>query len=318
MTRRAAWRRLRSVAGSVVAIGILAALPPAGSPARAQEAGEPISAMPPPPPLDPRRVALGEALFSDVRLSGDNRRSCASCHDLASNGASALRRDLAPDGQDIALNTNTVFNAALSYRLDWAGHERSLEEQAQVSLARPDIMALAPEAAARRLDADPDMVRRFRRAYGRRPDATALLDALASFERTLLTPGSRFDHWLGGDAGALTAEELAGYRLFKAVGCVSCHQGVNVGGNLFERHGLFRIVGTPEPRLLRVPSLRNVATTPPYFHDGSAATLEEAVHVMAEAQLGRDLPGTEVDPIAAFLRSLTGTFRGRPVTAPGR
>lgn len=265
---------------------------------------------------NPLRVALGEALFSDVRLSGDGRRSCASCHDLATNGASGVKRDLAPDGQPLPLNTNTVFNAALSYRLDWAGQERSLEEQARVSMTRLDVMALTPEAAAERLGAHPGMARRFREAYGRNPDAAALLDALASFERTLVTPGSRFDRWLEGDAGALTPEELDGYRRFKAAGCMSCHQGVNVGGNLFQVHGLFRTVGTPEPRMLRVPSLRNVAATPPYFHDGSAATLEEAVHVMAVAQLGRDLPNPQVGQITAFLRSLTGTYRDRPVSAP--
>ncbi len=265
---------------------------------------------------NPLRIALGEALFSDVRLSGDGRRSCASCHDLATNGASGVKRDLAPDGQPLPLNTNTVFNAALSYRLDWAGQERSLEEQARVSLTRLDVMAITPEAAAERLGADPGMARRFRGAYGRNPDAAALLDALASFERTLVTPGSRFDRWLEGDAGALTPEELDGYRLFKAVGCISCHQGVNIGGNLFQVHGLFRTVGTPEPRLLRVPSLRNVAATPPYFHDGSAATLEEAVHVMAVAQLGHDLSNPQVGQITAFLRSLTGTYRGRPVSVP--
>ena len=288
---------------------------PASLPPEAAVAPEPASAVHAPAPGNPLRIALAEALFSDSRLSGDGRRSCASCHDLATNGASGVQRDLAPDGQPLALNTNTVFNAALSYRLDWAGQERSLEEQARVSMTRLDIMAITPEAAAERLGADPGMARRFREAYGRNPDAVALLDALASFERTLVTPGSRFDRWLEGDAGALTPEELDGYRLFKAAGCMSCHQGVNIGGNLFQVHGLFRTVGTPEPRLLRVPSLRNVAATPPYFHDGSAATLEEAVHVMAVAQLGRDLSNPQVSQITAFLRSLTGTYRGRPVSA---
>jgi cytochrome c peroxidase len=177
-------------------------------------------------------------------------------------------------------------------------------------------MATTPEAAARRLAADPNMAQRFRDAYGHGPDAAAVLDALATFERTLVTPDSRFDHWLEGDNEALSPEELDGYRLFKEIGCISCHQGVNVGGNLFEERGIFQPIGTAGPRLMRVPSLRNVATTPPYFHDGSAPDLEEAVHKMAKGQLGRDLPNTQVVSIEAFLHSLTGDFRGRKVTAP--
>ena len=288
---------------------------PAGAPFRDTVRREPISAVPTPAPRNPLRVGLGETLFHDPRLSGDGRRSCASCHDLGTNGASGRKRDLAPNGDEIALNTNTVFNATLSFRQGWAGQERTLEDQARVSLSGPDTMATTPEAAASRLGADPEMARRFRAAYGGNPDANDVLDALASFERTLVTPGSRFDRWLQGDAAALSPEELQGYRLFKTIGCISCHQGVNVGGNLFEVHGIFQPVGTPEPRMLRVPSLRNVATTPPYFHDGSAPTLEQAVHTMADAQLGRNLPAPQVNAIVAFLRSLTGEFRGRPVTA---
>ena len=132
----------------------------------------------------------------------------------------------------------------------------------------------------------------------------------------MLTTGSRFDIWVGGDPTALTAQEEAGYRLFKSLGCVSCHQGVNVGGNLYERHGIFRPLASPLPEILRVPSLRNVATTAPYFHDGSAPTLQEAVRKMAAAQLDWTLPDQDVDAIVAFLKTLTGTFRGRPVRAP--
>jgi len=306
--------------GLALALLVAVALPGATQPSAPAPSllpmHEPVSPVPALVPGNPLRIALGEALFSDPRLSLDGKRSCMGCHDLATNGASGVQRDLAPDGHPLALNTNTVFNAALSYRLDWAGGERSLEEQARVSLTRPDVMAITPEAAATRLAADPGMVRRFRDAYGRGPDAAALLDAVATFERTLVTPGSPFDRWLAGDADALAPQALQGWRLFKALGCVSCHQGVNIGSNLYQVHGLFRTVGTPEPRLLRVPSLRNVATSPPYFHDGSAPTLEEAVHVMAVAQLGHDLPNAQAGQIVAFLNSLTGTFRGHPVTAP--
>jgi cytochrome c peroxidase len=134
-----------------------------------------------------------------------------------------------------------------------------------------------------------------------------------TFEISLLTPGSRFDRWLGGDASALSAEERDGYQLFKSLGCSSCHQGANVGGNLFERQGIFRPLVAAKPEIVRVPSLRNIATTPPYFHDGSTPTLKEAVRKMAAAQLDRTLSDQQVDSIVAFLQTLTGTYRGAPV-----
>jgi cytochrome c peroxidase len=139
------------------------------------------------------------------------------------------------------------------------------------------------------------------------------LDAVATYERSLLTPGSRFDRWLGGEATAITAEEQRGYRLFKSFGCISCHQGVNVGGNLFERSGIFRRLAGPGPEFLRVPSLRNVATRSAYFHDGSAATLDEAVRRMGRAQLNRTLSDEQIKEIVAFLLTLTGNYRGAPV-----
>jgi cytochrome c peroxidase len=144
------------------------------------------------------------------------------------------------------------------------------------------------------------------------------LDAIATYERSLLTPGSRFDRWLGGDAAALSVEEQNGYQLFKSLGCISCHQGVNVGGNMFQRHGIFHPLASPKPEILRVPSLRNVATTPPYFHDGSTPTLDEAVRKMGAAQLDRILSDQQVEAIVAFLNTLTGTYRGASVVPASR
>src|ERR1700716_768883 len=159
------------------------------------------------------------------------------------------------------------------------------------------------------------MRREFAAAYGGGPDASKIPDALISFERTLVTPGSRFDRWLVGDTAALSSDELDGYRLFKSLGCVSCHQGVNIGGIFFERTGIFHPLASPKPEILRVPSLRNVATTPPYFHDGSAPTLDDAVRKMAVAQLNQTLSDQQAEAIVGFLRSLTGTYRGDPVIA---
>lgn len=221
------------------------------------------------------------------------------------------------DRQPIELNTPTVFNAALSFRLNWEGNLRTLESQAEQTLRNPMTMRSSLEEALNKLRADREISRQFREAFGREIDGAGLLAALSAYERSLLTPGCRFDLWLRGDASAITPKELEGYELFKSLGCISCHQGVNVGGNMFQRHGIFHPLGTPEPELLRVPSLRNVAVTPPYFHDGSAATLPKAVKAMGFAQLDRVLTDDQTTSIVGFLNTLTGTYLGRPVSAPG-
>jgi cytochrome c peroxidase len=279
----------------------------------ARTGAEPITTLPPTPALDPRRVALGELLFHDRRLSHDDARDCSSCHDTKSNGASANQRDSASAGRALPVNTPTVFNASLNFRFGWEGKYRSLEEETEQSLRNPAIMGSSAGEVVKKLSADPGIARQFREAYGREPDIAALLDAIASYERTLLTPGSRFDRWLAGDLSAINSEELDGYQQFKSLGCITCHQGVNVGGNLFQRHGIFHPLGSPDPELVRVPSLRNVAATAPYFHDGSAMTLPEAVKAMGIAQLDRTLSDQQVAAIVAFLQTLTGTYRDHAI-----
>ena len=276
---------------------------------------EPITPIPPPPPADPLKLALGEHLFADPRLSGDGSRACTTCHDIRTNGADGRRRDKALDGSELALNTSTVFNAALSFRLNWEANFRTFETEAETVLDNRQILGTSVEEVLAKLRADPETLHQFEEAYGHPPDRASLLDAIATYEQSLLTPGSRFDRWLGGDAAALSAEELKGYQLFKSLGCISCHQGVNVGGNLFQRHGIFHPLASPKPEILRVPSLRNVATTPPYFHDGSAPTLQEAVRQMGYAQLDQRLSDQQIEAIVAFLNTLTGTYRGFPVVA---
>lgn len=281
---------------------------------------EPVTPIPQPPAVPAAVLALGRSLFADPRLSGGsgggNGVSCASCHDLGGNGAMGRVVVAGPGGRTLPFDTQTVFNSALSYRLNWEGNADTLERQAVTAIENPGIMGGTVDGAVARLAADPAVVGAFSAAYGRGPDRAGLLAALAAFERTLLTPGSRFDLWLEGDDAALSPDELAGWRTFKAVGCVSCHQGVNLGGNLMELHGIFRPFGGPAPALLRVPSLRNIAATAPYFHDGSAGTLTQAVQTMAAAQLGRDLTPEQLADIVAFLRTLTGRYEGRLVTAP--
>ncbi len=273
---------------------------------------EPITPIPVPVPADPVKVALGKRLFEDPRLSRDGSRSCLSCHDTRSNGASANRLDTGVDGAELPLNTLTVFNAALSFKLNWQGIFPSLEAQAESSLKSPSMGTSIDDVLAR-LDADLDTRGRFHNVYSHGPDGPSLLDAIGTYERSLLTPGSRFDRWLAGDATALSLAEQNGYQQFKSLGCVSCHQGVNVGGNLYQRHGIFHPLASPKPEVLRVPSLRNVATTPPYFHDGSAPTLENAIRRMGLSQLNRTLSEQQTAAIVAFLQTLTGTYQGQPV-----
>jgi cytochrome c peroxidase len=216
---------------SVLALAVLAgALTAAAPTVRSSSGAEPITPIPAPAGLDPRRVALGEQLFHDPRLSHDNTLSCGSCHDTSTNGASANALDRGVHGLLVPFNTPTVFNAALNFRLNWEGNVRALEREALVKISADEVMT-----------------QRFRVTYGRAPDVPALLNAIATYERSLLTAGSRFDRWLSGETSAISPEELSGYQLFKSLGCISCHQGVNVGGNLFQRHGIFRPLGAPEP-----------------------------------------------------------------------
>jgi cytochrome c peroxidase len=258
--------------------------------------------------------------------------SCASCHDLARGGDDGRARSETSDGRPSDFNASTVFNAALNARLNWRGNFRTLTEQNEAVLLDPRLMNVTWTELLAKLRADADYRAAFKALYGG-PEREHVLDALATFQRSLLTPDARFDRYLRGERDAITAEEARGYQLFKAYGCIACHQGVNVGGNLFQRFGVFydpfaargnvgaadlgryTITGREDDRkVFRVPSLRNVAVTSPYFHDGSAASLAEAVDIMARSQLGRELPRDDIDLIIRFLRTLTGVYRGQSLT----
>lgn len=293
---------------------------------------EPIIPIPLETGLDPDKAALGRELFHDPVLSSDGSLSCASCHDLSRGGHDGRRSSLSTTRQPGVVNTPTVFNSALNFRLGWRGHFRTLEEQIDVILHKPDLMnttwaELLPRLRARAAYADG-----FRRLYEDGLTRESVLDAIAVFQRSLLTPNARFDQYLRGREDALTEDEKRGYELFKGYGCVSCHQGINVGGNLFQKVGIFedyfaargnvtqadlgRMLDTGVERdryVFRVPGLRNVALTAPYFHDGSVGRLEDAVRKMGEIQLGINLMEEEVGLITRFLGTLTGEFDGRPL-----
>jgi cytochrome c peroxidase len=322
---------LRLLARAV--LGVLASTAPGRS---ADLPGEPITPVPAVAGLAPAKVRLGERLFHDSRLSHGDAVSCASCHRLDQGGDDGQARSPGLDGRPLPFNTPTVFNAALSFRLNWRGNHRVLEEQAEAVLQDRRLMNTSWDELLAKLRADPGYREAFAAAYRAEPDRAAVLDALASFERSLLTPDAPFDRYLRGERDAITDEAAHGYALFKSYGCAACHQGVNVGGNLFQKFGVFenpfryrrelteadqgRFALTGEERdrhVFRVPSLRNVGVTGPYFHDGSAATLEQAVEAMARSQLGRTLSEREIGLIVAFLRSLTGLYHGGRVAPVG-
>jgi cytochrome c peroxidase len=314
----------------------LAQTPPAAAEAPAVAlADEPIVPIPLAIELDPAKVRLGERLFRDPRLSHGDRLACTACHRLDEGGGDGQARSVGADGRPLDFNAPTVFNASLSFRLNWRGNFRTLEEQAEAVLLDPRLMATSWQELRSKLGADPTYRETFQAIYGGPPTRPHILDALVTFERSLITPDAPLDRYLRGERGALSPEEERGYELFKSYGCIACHQGVNVGGNLFQRFGVFSnpfpyrpvtradlgrftLTGDVKDRFVfRVPSLRNVAVTAPYFHDGSAATLEQAVGKMGRTQLGRVIEPDEIDLIVRFLHTLTGEYRGRPVADHG-
>jgi cytochrome c peroxidase len=280
---------------------------------------------------EPAKMRLGERLFRDARLSHDDRFACVSCHQLDRAGDDGLAKSMGADGRLLDFNTPTVFNAALSFRLNWRGNFVTFEDEAEAALLNPRLMGTSWAELTAKLRSDHAYAEAFQTTYGGPPERLQILDALAAFERSLITPGAPFDRYLRGDRMAIGPDAVHGYVLFKSYGCIACHQGVNVGGNLFQKFGIFddpfenraitsadlgrfALTGKDADRFVfRVPSLRNVAVTAPYFHDGSAATLEKAVTEMARSQLGRVIPPEDIAAIVRFLRTLTGEYRGRPL-----
>jgi cytochrome c peroxidase len=301
----------------------------------AAAAQEPIVPIPLHVALDAQRVTLGERLFHDVRLSHQNTHACTSCHPLERGGMDGWPRARSANATTTLRNTPTIFNVGLNTVFNWDGSAETLETHAELVLLNPNLMRTTwPELLAKLQD-DVEYVSRFKAAYAGGLTPANVLDALATFERSLLTPNARFDRYLRGEQHALTATEQQGYRLFKSYGCVACHQGINIGGNMYQKFGVFTTPGGGEsaaavvdlgrfsvtnvPRdrgVFRVPSLRNVAVTAPYFHDGRARTLEEAVDTMASVQLGMTLTPEEIEVIVQFLHTLTGEYHGRSVAVP--
>jgi cytochrome c peroxidase len=281
--------------------------------------------------LDARKVALGARLFRDARLSGDGKVACSACHALDRGGANGQARSKLPGRKPVGVNVPSVFNGAFNFRFGWGGGYEDIGEQIDFAMQAPAVMRGSWARAAAELARSAEDRRAFAAAYADGLTPANLREALAVYTLSLITPNSRFDRYLRGEL-ALASEEQRGYELFRDHGCISCHQGINIGGNMLQRFGvvrdyfegrgelqpadlgLFAFSARPEDRhVFRVPSLRNVALTAPYFHDASAATLEEAATIMARYQLGRELNPHQAGQIAAFLRTLTGELDGKPL-----
>jgi cytochrome c peroxidase len=291
----------------------------------AQTADEPIKPLPLKLTLDARKVELGKALFHDKRLSKDNSIACASCHDLAKGGADGKPTAVGIGGQVGPINTPTVLNSSFNFRQFWNGRAATLEEQAAGPVHNPGEMGSNWDEVLAKLRQDAVLVGKFTAVYKDGLKPANIQDAIATFESSLVTP-SRFDRFLRGELKAINENEARGYQLFKTYGCVACHQGVNVGGNMYQQFGVmdeyFKVRGKPiteadlgryavtkldsDRHVFKVPSLRNVELTAPYFHDGATRTLEEAVDVMFRYQLGRTAPASDKNLIVQFLKTLTG------------
>jgi cytochrome c peroxidase len=313
-----------------------AVLPPAAEAPRPAHLDEPLQPLPTAPLVDPRRVAIGMKLFSTASLSSDGSVSCATCHPLDRAGADGFVHSRGANGSETALNTPTIYNVSFNFRFNWNGAYERLEEALDAPIAL--TLGTTWSAIEDKLRAEPAWRTSFDLAYSDGVTTANIKDALSRYIDTLITPDARFDQYSRGDIDALTNDERRGYQTFKALGCSSCHQGANVGGNMFQRLGVMHDYfqarlehGGPAPtaadlgryettkqhsdrHVFRVPSLRNVALTPPYFHDGSAPTLELAVVEMGFVQLGTRLSDEEVELLVAFLKTLTGvpsqTVRG--------
>jgi len=301
----------------------------AGS-AEINQTNEPILPIPLESRLDPKKVALGVRLFSDPRLSHDDSISCASCHSLNTAGVDLKSHSVGINGQTGAINAPTVFNSGFNFKQFWDGRAETLEDQIDGPTHAPAEMGSTWTEIVAKLNQSSAYVNSFNESYRDGIQTQNIKDAIATFERSLTTPNSRLDRFLRGDSRALNEEEKEGYHLFKSYGCASCHQGINAGGNMFQKFGVmgdyfadrgnlttadlgrYNVTKNEADRyVFKVPSLRNVALTPPYFHDGSAKRLENAVAVMGKYQLGRRLSLTEIDRLVKFLNTLSGEYEGK-------
>ncbi|MFC4763655.1 cytochrome-c peroxidase [Dyella koreensis] len=297
--------------------------------ARANALFKPIPAQAPALPgnqATAARVALGKALYFDRRLSKSQQISCNSCHSIGAGGADQQRTSIGHHWQRGVRNSPTTFNSAFNFVQFWDGRAKDLTEQAGGPMQNPVEMANTPAAVVATLKSIPGYLPRFKAAFPGEADPITFdntTKAIAVFEATLTTPNAPFDKFLRGDANALTAAQKEGLRTFMDKGCIACHRGVNAGGEMYAKFGLVKAPGkeirpdadkgrqavskSPDDAFVyKVPTLRNIVLTAPYFHSGKVRDLGEAVRIMGETQLGQALSDADVSSIVMFLGSLTG------------
>ena len=309
MQRRILATAIALLSGAVISQSVLAA------------GKEPIQPIPAAKVTNPALVELGKKLYFDPRLSKSGFISCNSCHNLSMGGTDNIKTSIGHNWQEGPINAPTVLNSSLNLAQFWDGRAADLQAQAGGPIANPGEMGFSHTLAVDMLQTIPGYVAEFKKAFGtEKVSIEEVTKAIAAFEETLVTPNSRFDKWLKGNKKAITKDELAGYQLFKDSGCVACHNGPAVGGNSFQKMGLvepYKASSTAEGRSavtgkdadrfnFKVPTLRNVELTYPYFHDGAANTLPEAVDTMGRIQLGKKFTAEENAKIVAFLKTLTG------------
>lgn len=303
----------------------------------------PLPAKPPVPkdnPMTPAKIELGKQLFFDPRLSLDGTVSCNSCHNVMGSGEDNRIHSVGVGGKVGGRTSPTVWNSAYLPVMFWDGRAPTLEEQAKGPMTNPVEMAMpSHDAVVERLKQIPDYVKQFKAIYGGENPVTIdnTVKAIASFERTLITPNSAFDKFQRGNKNALSPAAKRGFQLIQDKGCISCHNGPMFSGPggvpLYMKFPVFpgseydakyKITEDPgrhtaskqeaDKNVWRVPTWRNIALTAPYLHNGSAKTLEEVVRVMLKTQLNKEATDAEVADIVEFLKSLTGEFK--PFTAP--
>ncbi|MCV6607139.1 MAG: cytochrome-c peroxidase [Campylobacterales bacterium] len=267
-----------------------------------------------------QKALLGKKLFHDPRLSKDNTISCATCHNLDIGGDDNLPYSFGIKGQVGTISSPTVLNSGFNFLQFWDGRAKDLKEQVSGPIHNPIEMGSSFGEVIEKLEKDEEYVVHFEKVYSGKITEDRVADAIAEFEKALYTPNGKFDKYLRGKTGILSNDEKEGYLLFKEYGCISCHNGINVGGNLYQKfgvmknyvdkhnqQGLYNLTKNEEDKYyFKVPTLRNIQLTAPYFHDGSATDLQTAIEVMIEYQLGITPEKKHIEKIEKFLLTLTG------------
>ena len=278
---------------------------------------KPITPLPTDIKVDERKAKLGKELFFDSILSIDNTISCSTCHDLQNGGDDGLKHSFGVNGKDGDINAPTVYNAVYNFRQQWSGEAKDLATQAYNPIKNPVEMGNNFKNLIKTMKKTP-YKDKFESIYDDGITKQNIANAIAEYEKTLVTSNSPFDKYLRGDKTAITKKQREGYELFKSKGCIACHHGINIGGNLYAKFGVMRNANSKrlgryevtkremDKYYFKVPTLRNISMTAPYLHDGRFKTMDEVVKFMSLYQLGHFISQDEVDKIIAFFYSLKG------------